>query len=156
MTSAIRYEARPTFRDLHGRFTRATDQLIAGHREWARDEGRRFVTIAQRHAPKRSGEFARGIRFQTRVGNNSVQMTASIPQPLGKWIVKGTPPHRIVGRPYLAFFWERIGKNVVVRSVNHPGTKPNPFIREAYNEWIPGATATFNRISSRWVTTVSA
>jgi hypothetical protein len=153
--SVIRYEAKPTFRDISGRFTTATDELLESHREWARDEGRRFVSIAQRLAPKRSGKFAAGIRFRTTAGTNSVGLTASVPQPLGDWIIKGTPPHVISGRPYLSFFWERAGRRVVFRSVNHPGTKPNPFIRDAYDEWLPGATSAFNRISVRWAARVA-
>lgn len=155
MPSVIKYEARPTFRDLSGRFTRANRDLLENRREWVRYEGRRFVSIAQRRAPKKSGDFADGIRYRTFGSGDTIGFTSSVPQPLGKWIIGGTKPHTILGRPYLAFFWERLNKRVVFRSVNHPGTKPNPFIRQSYEEWRPGAEQTFRRISTRWVTTVS-
>lgn len=152
----LRYEQKPTFRDISGRFARATDELIEGHREFVRIEGRRYVGIAQRRAPKKSGDFARGIRFRTTAGVNSVGFTASVPQPLGDWIIKGTPPHEIrpKGTGYPLRF-EIGGRVIYAYRVFHPGTKPNPFIREAYEEWLPGAESTFRRISTRWVTTVS-
>lgn len=47
------------------------------------------------------------------------------------FVIKGTRPHRIEGKPLLAFFWPVLGRNVVFRHVNHPGTKANDFLTRA-------------------------
>jgi hypothetical protein len=115
--------------------------------------GRRYVVIAQDEAPKKTGKFARGIRFRTFIKGETVGFTTSTPQPLGKWIIEGTKPHPITpkgpGYP-LAFYWEKMGQMWYTYHVNHPGTKPNPFIERAKDRWVPEARRELNRISSRW------
>jgi hypothetical protein len=46
---------------------------------------------------------------------------------------EGTVPHviRARRRPYLVFFWRRVGHVVRMRQVNHPGTQPNRFLTNA-------------------------
>lgn len=46
---------------------------------------------------------------------------------------EGTVPHviRARRRPYLVFFWRRVGSVVRMRQVNHPGTQPNRFLTNA-------------------------
>jgi hypothetical protein len=46
---------------------------------------------------------------------------------------EGSRPHKIRARraPMLRFFWERVGRNVAFRSVNHPGVAARPFLRNA-------------------------
>lgn len=39
-----------------------------------------------------------------------------------------TRPHRIEGNPFLAFHWKRVGRFMVVRSVNHPGSEFGPYL----------------------------
>lgn len=155
MASGIRYEAKPTFRDLAGRFATANRDIIEDKRDWVRNEGRRYVRIAKRHAPEgKTGRFKGTIRFRTFGTGDTVGFTTSAAEPLATWIRKGTRPHLIVGRPFLSFFWEKLGRQVVFRRVNHPGTKPNDFVQRAYDEWLPGAKVTFRRISTRWIAKV--
>jgi hypothetical protein len=52
---------------------------------------------------------------------------------------EGTQPHRIDGNPLLAFYWPKAGRVVVVRHVNHPGTRAQ--------KWFAGGTT-----DSRWQT----
>lgn len=47
------------------------------------------------------------------------------------FVIKGTRPHTITGNPLLAFFWPKVGRNVVFRSVHHPGTRANDFLSRA-------------------------
>lgn len=49
------------------------------------------------------------------------------------WHHEGTEPHTITARnaPNLVFYWPKIGRIMVTRSVNHPGTKPNRFLVNA-------------------------
>jgi hypothetical protein len=45
------------------------------------------------------------------------------------YVHEGTKPHVIEGNPLLAFTWH--GEQVFFASVNHPGYKGNPFLRDA-------------------------
>lgn len=51
--------------------------------------------------------------------------------PHGKAIEKGASDHPIVGNPYLKFYASGIGRQITVRSVNHPGNAPQPYLRPA-------------------------
>lgn len=46
-----------------------------------------------------------------------------------RMVSEGTRPHRIVPRTAKALFWP--GAAHPVRSVNHPGTRPNPYVEDA-------------------------
>lgn len=48
----------------------------------------------------------------------------------------GSKPHEIVPRNgrFLVFYWPKVGKVVFVQRVQHPGTKPNPFLVDAARE----------------------
>jgi hypothetical protein len=48
------------------------------------------------------------------------------------YVEEGTPPHLIPGNPFLTFEWK--GETVHFRYVNHPGTKPQPFMHLAYQK----------------------
>lgn len=49
---------------------------------------------------------------------------------------EGTPPHTITARrrPMLAFYSAKAGRVVRVRSVRHPGTRPNRYLADAMTE----------------------
>ena len=49
------------------------------------------------------------------------------------FVHQGTKPHLIQGNPLLAFNWKKIGRFMILRSVNHPGTKPQPWLWRAAN-----------------------
>jgi hypothetical protein len=74
--------------------------------------------------------------------------------PYAKYVLKGTKPHAITGKPLLAFMWNSGtpawmaatgGKNVltILRSVQHPGTKANRFDLKAWAQVRPGVAAAF-------------
>lgn len=44
---------------------------------------------------------------------------------------EGTAPHVITGNPRLVFFWPKVGRLVSFPKVNHPGTRPNPYLTKA-------------------------
>jgi len=144
----------PTFRDLGGRFAKANHALLEIRRDEIRGEARRLTGLAQVEAPMKTGEFASNIRYRTHVAGNSVGFSVSAPFPLSAFIIKGTKPHRIPkdrrppGKP-LAF--DVGGQTVFAYSVNHPGTKANPFIGRAYRRWLPGGRAMLRRISTRYI-----
>lgn len=48
------------------------------------------------------------------------------------YVIKGTRPHEIVGKPYLVFDWPKGGLHpAVFRRVHHPGTTANTFFVDA-------------------------
>lgn len=49
----------------------------------------------------------------------------------------GTRPHEITPKNKKALAFKVGGKNVVVKSVMHPGTKPNPFVRDTIFRKLP-------------------
>lgn len=57
------------------------------------------------------------------------------------YVDEGTRPHPIAGNPYLAFEWG--GVQVVVRSVDHPGTDATNFWSDTVTEeqWLDACSA---------------
>ena len=56
--------------------------------------------------------------------------------PVSLLVVKGTSPHPIVARrkPFLVFYWKKVGAVVWRKRVNHPGTHPNSYMIDAVRE----------------------
>lgn len=157
MPAVVRVVARPPFRDIGGRFAKATEELKANKREMMRYLGRRYVEFARDEAPVKTGKFAKGIRWRSFQKGDNVGFTVSTPQPLGRFIIEGTKPHIITpkGSGYpLRFYWEKMGRVVHFYSVNHPGTKPNPFTKRALERWTPVSRQELNRIARDWVADV--
>ncbi len=48
----------------------------------------------------------------------------------------GTKPHKISAKNKKALTFFVNGKKVTVRSVNHPGTRAQPFVRPAFDQWV--------------------
>lgn len=124
-------------RDLAGRFAKASEELVRARRDGLRQLGARYVQEARKEAPKRSGKFAEGLSYRTYVRGDTPELRTYSPQPLGRWIIDGTPPHKIVARnaPALSFEWPGgpAGPGrYFFKSVNHPGTQPNPFHERAW------------------------
>lgn len=51
---------------------------------------------------------------------------------------QGTRPHRIQGNPTLVFFWPKTARVMFLGHVNHPGTRPNPFLSSALRDAAAG------------------
>ncbi len=161
---------RPSYRDVAGKFVKADEQLIADKRDMARRIGQDWVKKMREEAPKKSGEFAKGIRFRTTVAGEQINMSGTIPQPLGEFIIEGTQEHDVSARNAnaLAFFWPKIGKMVFVPKipgptyetddflvigkgfVTIPKRDPNKFNERALVKWKPFAFSELARISVNW------
>lgn len=175
MAGVLTVRFSPPLRDLLGRFARAEGQLLDDKRDAVRGLGRRWVEIAREEAPKHTGEFARSIHFRSFERGGSVGFNAYAKQPLGTFIVRGTPPHSIAARQAgaLYFFWPKVGVYAVVpRSggfkthmaggklwigkgfVHHPGTVPNEYNVRAYARWKEEARPSMRRIALRYLAVI--
>lgn len=157
MTKAvIDVKISPPFRDSLGRFRKATDETQKALRAWLREQGRRLVDLVQEEAPKKSGDFARGHRFQTRVNGKETTLTVTAEnKKLAGWILKGTRAHIIVPRKAKALRFV-IGDTVIfAKKVHHPGTNPNKYIGRAYRRWQPGIRSGLKEVGGTFTRTFS-
>jgi hypothetical protein len=79
------------------------------------------------------------VKAQMREGARDISVTVSLvadpgPRLLPDWLEHGTRAHPIYGKPFLAFDWEKLGKHVVFRSVQHPGTQAYQFMARSLEE----------------------
>lgn len=152
---AVTVEARPSFRDLAGRWAAASDTVL----ERSRGDMRRLAVsmrdIARQEAP--GSRFPSTIGYQTYVKRGrEVGFRLRMLAPLGWWIIEGTDAHEIKPRgPYpLRFFWENgpdgPGEYRFMR-VWHPGTQPNDFLGRAHDRWKPEGIRGLRRIAANFV-----
>jgi hypothetical protein len=95
------------------------------------------------NAPRRTGYLASTIIKEVVDGEASIDALASY----AVYIVKGTRPHviRPVNASVLAFETAD-GRMVFTHLVNHPGTKPNPFMQQAAEDARSKAEETFAKL----------
>jgi hypothetical protein len=79
------------------------------------------------------------VTQELRESTNQIYGLVSLKSPsagglLPTYLEEGTRPHEIVGNPFLAFHWERLGVDVVFRRVQHPGTKAYQFMARSFAE----------------------
>jgi HK97 gp10 family phage protein len=84
----------------------------------------------QRRAPSRSRKMRRSIR--KRVHGAEVRIGPSVPYAI--YVEEGTQPHAIVPVNPRALRFEVGGQMVFAKHVHHPGTRPQPFVRETAEE----------------------
>lgn len=173
---AIQITSSPSFRDVGGRFAKAEKAILEERRNQLRIEGPKLVQYAKEEAPKKTGKFREGIRWNTRTVGDSLRLRVTVPQPLGTYIEKGTKKHRIYPKNAnaLVFPWLKVGMLTVVPKgggfrthvrkgtlwvgkgyVDHPGTKPNPFLKRALTRWRPNGYKVLRQISSRFKTEIT-
>ncbi|MBP9781693.1 hypothetical protein KBC89_03490 [Candidatus Woesebacteria bacterium] len=79
-----------------------------------------------------------------------------VDQDYGIYVEEGTRPHTILpkaGKRFLAFKVD--GRMVFARRVNHPGSKPYPFMEPAYRESAPKILEEYAKIGERLVATMA-
>ena len=67
------------------------------------------------------------MRDRTTVRDRPGLVEATIDTEYAEMVSSGTRPHRIVAKNARALRFQWRGRTVIVRSVNHPGTQPNPW-----------------------------
>lgn len=150
MPTVVNIEAKPTFREMNGRFTKAKEQLLKDRQDAVKRLGKKYVSAAKKLAPGK--KFPESIGFQSYTTSDGVGFRVYAAQPTFTFITEGTKPHIIRGNPILAFFWERgpegPGK-YFFRHVNHPGTEANPFHIKAWEETEGDIMPEMQKISTR-------
>ncbi|WNZ30041.1 MAG: hypothetical protein IAX21_04095 [Candidatus Bathyarchaeota archaeon] len=83
------------------------------------------------NAPWKTGKLARSIVTKIEEGEAKLQALA----PYAKFVIEGTRPHEIhpAGANVL-IFKAKSGDLVFTKLVQHPGTKPNPFLQRAVDK----------------------
>ena len=99
------------------RFIRTPDGPIM-RRMMVVAEGVRQATLEQ--LDQASSSFPRDFLGPTLVKRTA--MTDAGPRIVVGSAHTRTPPHVIVGNPLLHFYWEKIGRDMTVHRVNHPGS----------------------------------
>ena len=113
---------------------------------FAREMTRRLKAAA----PKKTGELERSISVRPTTGYSprispTITLVAEAKAPQARFTEEGTRPHEIRGNPILAFYWEKVGRFVYFRKVNHPGNKAKPWFRPTIDD----AGALFRQIWNR-------
>ncbi|MCF7861203.1 hypothetical protein K9M79_03070 [Candidatus Woesearchaeota archaeon] len=57
--------------------------------------------------------------------------------PYGEHVEYGTNPHTIRPKDKKALAFSVDGKKIIRKSVQHPGTRPNPFVRKTIHQTLP-------------------
>jgi HK97 gp10 family phage protein len=99
-------------------------------------------------APVRTGYLASTVYKQVSDGEGVVGVAASY----AKAVVEGTAPHEIRPANGRVLVFMVAGKKVFTPIVHHPGTKPNPFMKNALKEAQSKVDATFAEL---WLELVS-
>lgn len=106
---------------------------------WSPAEGEPAWSVSRRVAARKPGTLRDSI------GAEVVQTgdpTAPVVLRVGSdddvaWVHhEGSDPHRILARraPQLVFWHAKAGRTVMTGGVSHPGTRPNPYLREAMDD----------------------
>lgn len=99
----------------------------------AKKRATKVLTVAKVEAPVgKTGELRDKIELERSRDTRGRWVTgwdviSKAPHTL--YVIKGTRPHVITGKPLLAFFWK--GQFRVFHHVNHPGTRANNFLSRA-------------------------
>lgn len=115
-----------------GQFIRECEQAAEATVQQLIEDGAK-LSIAM--APEGSKPDPRTIPLKSSITSKMTSRTSGHWQASARHALAiefGAAPHRIDGSPFLRFFWDRIGEDVVFRAVNHPGNGAQPYLRPAY------------------------
>ena len=120
---SIRVKQRGSLIEIGRRVEKAFQRLITRLADFAYEEMRR-------RAPVRTGKLRRSI--EKRVGRLKAEIGPTVPYAV--FVERGTRPHIITPVRAQALRFEIGGEVVFAKLVRHPGTKPQPFVRETAEE----------------------
>lgn len=82
---------------------------------------------------KNRGDLRRSINIEPTSRGVKITMVE-----YGKYVEFGTVPHVITPKSKKALAFQSGGKTIITKKVNHPGTRPNNFIRRTLRAKLPG------------------
>lgn len=115
--------------------------LAKAIRVWETEVSPAVLTEIRRRSPVSPTENGGRLRDSIsvsrrgRAGGIEARFTSSVSY--AKFVQDGTEPHVIEPRQALALHWTKNGSSVFASRVNHPGTRPNPFVRQAIQAMLP-------------------
>lgn len=154
------------YRDTLGRFTRRANELETRKREAMRALGREMVAALQAEAPRKTGKFAKGLRYRTaaRGPTTTLAFYASGEHAfLLDYIRQGTRKHTIpkggatvqMAKGYpLRFYWPNGPRGAGIYrfwKVEHPGTPPNDFVQRVLDDKTPELRNAIRQVARRVV-----
>ena len=108
---------------------------------WEAEMAPALLAEIRRRAPisptENGGRLRDSITVTRRSTASGIEARFTSSAPYAKYVESGTAPHRIEPRQALALHWQDRGRNVFAARVNHPGTKANPFVRNAIQAMMP-------------------
>lgn len=122
-------------------FLRAATSFMDEAAPLVRDALKRAAPVGQR--TPRPGRLRDSIRYSRRTSGDGVAAEFTAHTPYAGYVLRGTAPHRISARAARALHWVSASGPHFARSVNHPGTRPNPFPVRA-------AAAVRSDVAERW------
>jgi hypothetical protein len=154
----MRFHATPDFREFDQCVARTKNELAHQLRQGVTGAGAEVVAHVRSNAPfkDRTGALRRGVHVErTTATPRSVDAWVVSPQYYAAYVEFGTRPHEIwpkaphgtrkakrrpnqsareasdIGTHRVALRWYVGGRPVFARMVNHPGSKPYPFMQPA-------------------------
>lgn len=95
------------------------------------------------------GRLRDSIKYVRHTVVGGVDMEFGSPVPYAPIVVKGSRPHIIEAHAALALHWTDSRGEHFARSVHHPGTKPNDFMRKAVMPLVPMLERSFRTVIER-------
>ncbi len=121
-----------------------TRAVVLRVREIAEQAAQAVLAATLEAAPEKTGNLKAltDVTPVTFVDEFAASCTVFSAAPYAGYTDAGTVPHLIVGNPYLYFYWDRVGKFMVLPYVNHPGT--------AGTQWFNSGEPDGEPMASRW------
>lgn len=94
---------------------------------------RKIAAQARQDVPVRTGNLGRSIEEDALVADGPLKVKTGVTAKANYavFVHEGTAPHTIRARNARALAFTVDGRRVFAKSVRHPGTRPNPFLRQA-------------------------
>jgi hypothetical protein len=108
--------------------------------ELVKAEAKRLVGVSKpdpvpgRRNPRRPGTLRDSIVKRLTTDETGVVVLVGSDSPIALYHHEGTQPHPIVPKDpskFLVFWWDKTGRVMYLKRVQHPGTRPNRFLTGA-------------------------
>lgn len=138
------------YRDVKGKFARATQEVTDATREELRGLGQKAVGLLQDEAPVRTGRLRKGIRYNTSMRPKGLRLNITSEAPYTKYVIHGRGPVVAKRAKALRFEPGPPGSGFIYRKRVGPA-KANPFQERAFDKLTKQDEPhnTGNRIASR-------